>query len=374
MNALYLSVLAACTVLSPVLPARAIELVLPTENDAIFTGAPEKFYMHVDRWTNGVQSTPWEGGQYGFVRDARQVAAGLIYTRFHAGIDIRPLQRDAKGEPLDEIHAIADGRVAHVSTEARASNYGRYIVIEHQWDGCPYYSLYAHLSETYVQPEMHVKAGGRIARMGHTGRGIDLVRSHVHLEVNLLMNGAFDSFYDLHWKSGGANRHGNFNGLNLAALDVARLYKEARNNPALTIPQFLAKEPAFFQVDVPGELPIDLLSRYPWLETPPPAEPTASQQPGMWRISFTQAGLPLRVQRVAQPTLAGKVTVLQASDHSLPHLTARLLTGTKEKPKLSSSGEQMIQLITHVPPPATAPAIAPAAAATKVPRSKPAAR
>src|SRR5690606_2525016 len=94
---------------------------------------------------------------------------------------------------------------------------------------------------------------------------------------------------------------------------------------------------------------------YPWMQKPQPTAATAVQLPGMWRISFTQAGLPLRVERVAQPTTAGKVTVLQESKHSLPHLTHRLLTGTRQKPKLSSSGERLIQLLTHQPPPVTAP-------------------
>src|SRR5688500_616553 len=126
MNSLHLLALAFCLGAIAAWPARGLDIALPTENEALFTGPPENVYMHVDRWSaDGVHSTPWEGGQYGFVRDPRQVAAGLIYTRFHSGVDIRPLHRDAKGEPLDEIKAIAAGRVVHVSTEAGASNYGR---------------------------------------------------------------------------------------------------------------------------------------------------------------------------------------------------------------------------------------------------------
>ncbi len=330
--------------------AGALELDLPTDNDALFTGSPEKFYMHVDRWIDGVQSTPWEGGQYGFVRDARQVAAGLIYTRFHPGIDIRPLHRDAKGEPLDDIRTIAPGRVAYTCAEAGGSNYGRYVVVGHQWDGCPYYSLYAHLSEIHVQPDTQLSRGAKIGRMGYTGRGIDRVRAHLHLEVNVLLNDEFDSFYSLNWKDG-PNRHGNYNGINLEAFDVARLFKEARANPALTISQFLAKEPVFFQVDVPGTLTIDLLARYPWMLVPPRAGVDAAKKPTGWRISFTQAGTPLRIERVEQPVMTGRVTVLQESKHSLSHLTHRLLTGTKEKPKLSAAGERLIHLLTYQTPP-----------------------
>ena len=45
------------------------------------------------------------------------------------------------------MHAIADGKVVHANNIPGYSNYGRYVVIEHDWDGSPYYSLYGHLSE-----------------------------------------------------------------------------------------------------------------------------------------------------------------------------------------------------------------------------------
>ena len=53
----------------------------------------------------------------------------------------------------------------------RYSNYGRYIVIEHQFGGCPYYSLYAHLSAVRVNIGDQVSQGDPIAVMGHTGEG-----------------------------------------------------------------------------------------------------------------------------------------------------------------------------------------------------------
>ncbi|MDB6147716.1 MAG: duplicated hybrid motif, partial [Spartobacteria bacterium] len=116
------------------------ELVLPTDNDALFHGGGPEFYQYIERDYKGVKSTPWEGGQYGFVRDPVETAAGMVYTRFHEGIDIRPMLRDAQGEPTDQVRAIAAGKVVHTNTVPRYSNYGRYIVIEHHWDGSNYYS------------------------------------------------------------------------------------------------------------------------------------------------------------------------------------------------------------------------------------------
>src|ERR1700732_2463796 len=82
--------------------ADPLNLVLPTDNDALFRGDGPAFYQYVERDYHGEKSKPWEGGQYGFVRDPIETGAGIIYTRFHEGIDIRSLQRDAGGEPVDE--------------------------------------------------------------------------------------------------------------------------------------------------------------------------------------------------------------------------------------------------------------------------------
>src|SRR5881392_202355 len=129
-----------------------LDLVLPTDNDALFSGGGPAFYQYIERDFKGVKSTPWEGGQYGFVRDPIETSAGIVYTRFHEGIDIKPLRRDARNEPLDEVRAIADGKVVHTNLVPGYSNYGNYVVIEHRWAGSNYYSLYGHLSSIAVQP------------------------------------------------------------------------------------------------------------------------------------------------------------------------------------------------------------------------------
>ena len=127
-----------------------VNIILPTENHGLLSGDNAAFYQYVKRDFEGVTSTPWEGGQYGFVRNPRRFGTTVLETRFHEGIDIRPLQRDARGEPLDVIHAIAAGKVDYINNAPGGSNYGRYVVIEHLFGGCPYYSLYAHLSAVRV--------------------------------------------------------------------------------------------------------------------------------------------------------------------------------------------------------------------------------
>jgi hypothetical protein len=69
---------------------QTLDLALPTDNNALFSGGGPAFYQYIERNYQGVKSTPWEGGQYGFVRDPVETSAGMFYSRFHEGIDIRP--------------------------------------------------------------------------------------------------------------------------------------------------------------------------------------------------------------------------------------------------------------------------------------------
>src|SRR6266436_3555481 len=242
--------------------SQALNLVLPTDNDTLFSGDGSEFYQYVERNYKGVKSTPWEGGQYGFVRDPTDTAGGVLYTRFHEGIDIRPVHRDANGDPLDEVRAIADGNVAHVNPVPGYSNYGKYIVIEHRWDGSNYYSLYGHLSSIAVQPGEQVRRGQPIAVMGYTGTGINRERAHLHLELCLMFSRQFEAWYDIFFRND-PNRHGLYNGMNLAGIDVARLYLALRKNPALTIPEFLAGEETFYKITLPKARHFDLPTLYP---------------------------------------------------------------------------------------------------------------
>src|SRR5205085_8144520 len=141
-------------------------------------------------------------------------AQGVVYTGLHEVIDIRCRHRDARGEPLDDVGAIAGGKVVHTNQVPGYSNYCRYIVIEHDWDGSPYYSLYGHLSEIAVAVGQMVNRSERIARMGYTREGLNQARAHVHLELNLLVNRNFESWHDRNFRD--PNHNGINDGTNLA--------------------------------------------------------------------------------------------------------------------------------------------------------------
>src|SRR6266550_4671337 len=317
---------------------QVLELVLPTDNDALFSGNGPAFYQSVDRDYNGVKSTPWEGGQYGFVRDPKSTGGGVVYTRFHEGIDIRSVHRDANGEPLDEVRAIADGEVVHVSLVPGYSNYGKYIVIEHRWDGSTYYSLYGHLSSIAVQPGETVKRGQRIAVMGYTGTGINRERAHLHLELDLMFSRQFEAWYNTFFRND-PNRHGIYNGMNLAGLDVAHLYLALRKNPALTIPEFLAREETFYKVTLPKARHFDLSQLYPWMVA------AGKRNGGSWELSFAASGVPLRIEasdkRVAQPELS----YVRKTPTEYSYLTRDIVAGHQGNAHLTNYGAQLMRLL-----------------------------
>ena len=316
-----------------------LNLALPTDNDALFHGGGAEFYQHIARDYKGVKSTPWEGGQYGFVRNPAETAAGLIYTRFHEGIDIRPMQRDERGEPLDAVRAIADGTVVYTNLIPRYSNYGNYVVVEHRWDGSSYYSLYGHLASIGVKAGAKVNRGEQLGVMGYTGEGLDQSRAHVHLELNLLLSRRFESWYD-NFIRNDPNHHGIYNGINLTGVDVARLYLALQKQPGLTIPEFLASEETFYKVALPTSRNFDLLQRYPWLlRGSPNASATA------WEVSFNRAGVPLKIERTARTVTSPTLSYAKKSGGAYSAQTRDVVSGGGANAHLSESGQRLMQLL-----------------------------
>ncbi len=319
---------------------KPLGLALPTANDAIFSSDPSRFYMYTNRNFEGVKSTPWTAGQYGFVRNQRRSAEGIIMTRFHEGVDIRPVSRDNAGNPLDLVKAIAPGKVVHVSSTASHSSYGRYVVVEHDWGYGPFYSLSAHLMDTRVKKGQRVDTSTALGQLGYTGIGLDRTRAHVHLELNLLLSSRFETYHKKHFRS--PNYHGIYNGINLAGIDIAGLYLKHKENPAISIPQFMAGMKVHHKTLVPRKGKLEILTRYPFLGQ---NLHLANSAPS-WEIHFSRSGIPLKIMpsqtRVNSPT----ITWVEYSKTYHSYLTRDRLTGSGSKAGYSDSGLRYIQLLT----------------------------
>ena len=331
--------LTAITVFGVIQSARAIDIALPTDNDAIYHGGGAAFFQSIERDFHGEKSTPWEGGQYGFVRDPEQTSAGIVYTRLHEGIDIKPVHRDENNEPLDEVRAIADGKVVYTSLVAGYSNYGKYIVIEHSFDGSPYYSLYAHLSKIDVRAGEDVQRGQHIAVMGYTGVGINRERAHLHLELNLIMSHQFEGWYNATHPND-PNHHGIYNGINLTGLDIQKLLVQLHDNPSLTIPQFLSREEVFYKVAFPRSRHFELPKLYPWM-----VNGNVRSEPRSWEVSFARSGVPLRIDPSDRKVKQLEVIYVKPSSLNASYLTNGVATGPASQAHLPQHGQQMMRLL-----------------------------
>ena len=321
--------------------ALAFQPVLPTENDALFRGQPEKFYTYVDRNFEGRTTTPWEGGTYGFTRGPERLGNRVILTKFHEGIDINPVRRDASGDPLDQVRSIEAGRVAHLSNDSSDSNYGKYVVVEHVVDNSSVFSIYAHLATIDVRPGQVVQKGQSLGTLGYTGRGIDKRRAHLHLELALLWNDDYQSWHDRHFTL--PNKHSLYNGMNLIGVDIAEFYLGQRRNPELTLREFLAAQPTFFRLQIPASEGFQLPRRYPWLVH------GNSRQARSWIVSFSNAGVPLKIEPSTQTLPAPRL--IWAAPSQIPYAKASrgLLSGSGSNPGIGKAGEKLLQLITGTP-------------------------
>ncbi|MEO0018700.1 MAG: hypothetical protein RLZZ522_1983 [Verrucomicrobiota bacterium] len=325
------------------LAAAVPELCLPTENHHLFSGEPEKFFMYVDRTVEGVASKPWEGGTFGFVRTPVKVNGETVCRQFHEGIDISPVRRDKAGNPLDLVGSIAAGTVAHISPASGDSNYGKYVVVEHRWENSAVCSLYAHLAEITCQPGDAVQAGDPLGRMGYTGAGINRTRAHLHLELGLLLSARYEDWHQATGK--GINRHGIYNGMNLAGSEVSRFFTERAKNPELKFSEFVAATPVYFKVAVPAKGTPELAQRYPWLLPPAPAAPASAAVPLAWEIHFSATGLPVRI--VPSQRQVSAPVIVQVRPAAIPHryLTRNLVTGVGGQAALTQSGQQLVALL-----------------------------
>lgn len=331
----------AAVLLQSLVSASAFVPALPTENDALFHGKPDRFYMYVDRDFEGRKSTPWQGGTYGFQRGPERINGKVVLTKFHEGIDISPVRRDARGEPLDDVRSIEAGRVVHVSNASNDSNYGKYVVIEHMVDNSPVYSIYSHLATIDVVPGQSVPQGAGLGRLGYTGAGIDRRRAHLHLEIAILWNDGYEGWHNANFTL--PNKHGNFNGINLMGLDAAAFYLQQSKNPALTLPRFIAQLPVFFKVQIPASPHFQLPRRYPWLVR------GSAKEARSWVISFTDAGFPVSLE--ASGEAAAKPLLVWAKPSKFPYakVTRGLLDGPPGQPRLGENGLKLLQLVSWDP-------------------------
>lgn len=325
-----------CTLLLFVrLAVLAQPFYLPTANQALFEkGGEEKFFVATPGRT-------WTTGCFGCVR-----SGGM---QMHEGLDIKCLQRDKHGEPTDPVTATADGTVMYMSDHPSLSNYGRYIVLRHNIGGLEVYSLCAHLSAFApgIKVGQTVRAGEKIAVMGHTGAGISRERSHVHFELNLFYNDHFSAWFKKHYPTV-HDDHGVWNGQNLVGMDPRLIFlAEYAEGPRFNLVQWLQHHTELCRVLV-RKTDFSWPRRYPMLVKNDPAVPP--DRIAGYEIALDYNGLPFELipRAAAQMTGTAKYQLLSVNEAECAKNPCRKLVTRQGKHwQLGNNGIGLLDLLTY---------------------------
>lgn len=203
-----------------------------------------------------------QSGMFGTVRTGE---SGL--GQFHEGLDIKVVERDRRGRPLDRVFAAADGRVAYVNRIAGNSNYGKYVVLLHADPIGEVYTLYAHLLdvESRVAAGAAVLAGDPIGQVGNTSSSaIPMERAHLHFEIGFVINDQFAAWYRARRQ---IPDHGSWHGYNLLGLNPLDALHVTHENGRMDMKRLIAATPVAFTAIIRAQQVPDFFKRHPSLWT-----------------------------------------------------------------------------------------------------------
>ena len=310
----------------------------PTANHALYeSGADLKFLAPT------TPDRPATSGSFGCVRNNG--------WRMHEGLDIRSLQHDKRGEPTDPVKATADGTIAYLSNKPGLSNYGRYIVIQHQVDGIEIYSLYAHLSA--IQPGItigrRVQAGEVIATLGRSSSAETILkeRAHVHFELNLFLNDRFANWFKKN-SPGERNDHGNWNGQNMLGLDPLQILQGERPGAKkFNLATFIGSQTELCRVQVRAT-DFPFLKRYPALVLKNPV--AEKQGVAGYEIALNYNGVPFALLPRAEAEMKGRAKIQLLSVNSAvaqANPCRKLVKQSGSRWQLGDKGQKLIELLLY---------------------------
>ena len=318
--------------------AQAQSFQFPTANHALIEkNGEEKFFV-------GTAGKPWTSGTFGCVRSGG--------GQFHEGLDIRCLQRDKRGEPIDPVMATADGTVAYINSKPSLSTFGNYIILRHQIDGLEIYSTYAHLRSIRegLKIGQAVKAGETIAVMGRTSNtreGISKDRAHVHFELDLFVNDRFATWYKKTFP-GQRNDHGDWNGRNLVGLNPRLiLLGQESEGKKFNLLNFVRNQTELCRVFVRA-------TSFPWLKRYSALirrDPVAEKEGVVgYEIALNFNGLAYELIPRSASEIKGKgkfqfLSVNEAEQQKNP--CGRIVTKRGKRWELSNQGIHLLELLTN---------------------------
>lgn len=318
--------------------AAAAPFSFPTDNTALLDpNGGERFYA-------GTTGKSWPSGTFGCVR-----SDGL---QMHEGLDIRCLNRDAKGEPADTVRAAAEGVVTYVSTRESLSNYGKYLVLRHRIESLEVFTLYAHLSaiRSGLRVGTAVARGETIATMGRTANTVEPIskeRAHLHFEINLKVNDRFAAWLAAS-APGEKNDHGAWNGRNLLGLDPAAIYLgQHEQGREFSLLRFVRTQTELCRLIVRE-------SEFPWVRRYRPLilrNPVADRE-GIagYEMALNFNGIPFQLipkaaSELSSPERLQLVSVNEAEQQARP--CRKLVVKDGERWRLTPAGRQLVELLVY---------------------------
>ncbi|MFI3290450.1 MAG: M23 family metallopeptidase [Opitutales bacterium] len=267
------------------LTASASDILWPTPSTAFNEGKHYKDFIQPTAIGN------LEGGLFGDTRNSGY--------KFHEGIDIKSVNRNKSGHAQDDIFASIDGEIVLINHTAWQSNYGKYVVIEHNFLDVNVYTLYAHLSEVSKNLKVGdvVKAGTTLGTMGGTPN-IAKAQEHLHFEIGLRMSDKFQVWYDKQ-KFGSKNYFGNYNGMNLSGFDALHFFEALKKGEFSDMKTYIQSLPTAFVVRVYTKQIPSFAKRYPALVD-------NNGEEIAWDIYFTWYGLVKKLERIKDPRVGAR--------------------------------------------------------------------
>jgi hypothetical protein len=148
----------------------------------------------------------------------------------------------------------------------------------------------------------------------------------------------FEAWHDAFFRND-PNHNGMYNGLNLAGLDIARLYLALKENPSLTVPQFLSREETFYKVTLPTARHFDLPKLYPWMLA------GNRNQQASWDVSFASSGVPLKIEPSGKQVTQPELNYIKKTPINYSYLTRDIVSGRGATAQLSGYGDQLMRLL-----------------------------
>lgn len=280
---------------------------------------------------------------YGSVRTTKR--RGRLISSFHEGLDIASLQRDRRNRPLDQIYAIAEGRVAYINKIAGNSSYGRYIVITHDDVLGPIYTLYAHLEEIApgLKEGQEIPAERVLGVMGSSGLlKIPRYRAHLHFEIGLTYNRRFKAWAKARKIS---NEHGTYNGWNLEGINPLTFIRDLESGDNFNFQSHLESIPRAFEIVLNVRSLPDYFQRYPMLWNGP------DFSEGKIVIGCSENGIPLYGRpavRAESEALGKKKELIRNVDREILGRNGRhLISYRRGNWELARNGERWISLLIY---------------------------